>query len=695
MTATETIRPTHLRRKAYLYIRQSSLYQTEHNRESTQRQYDFKRRALSLGWSADQIEVIDDDLGQSGAQVTDRPGFQRLTADVGLGKVGIVLSLEISRLARNSSDWHHLLEICALSETLILDEDGLYDPNHFNDRLVLGLRGTMSEAELHFLKMRLQGGKLNKARRGELKLALPAGFVYDAQDQVVLDPDRQVQQAIHLVFRTFRKTPSAWGTVRALSVANVKLPVRARWRPVTGELTWEEPTLTRVLRLLRNPVYAGVYFYGRTRQRKGARPRALPREEWKVFLPNAHAGYITGEEFEKNQRILLENGLHVRKNGHRVPPREGPALLQGLVLCGRCGWKMTIRYYHRRESLEPVYVCQQACKERGAPRCQSIPGRTIDQAVGEAVARAVTPHSIEVALEVFEELRRRHEEVESLHQSQIERAQHEARLAERQFLLANPENRLVADALEARWNEKLRRLAAAEQAYTEWKEKQGVSLDLKGREQIRQLAEDFPRVWNHPNTSPRERKRMLRLLVEDVTLIRDRNLCVQLRWKGGATKTFRLPIPLNAFEAKRMPKDLLEDMAALAKNHTDEEIAHILNRQGRKSGTGLPFTRERVNQIRSYKRIESYESHLRKAGMVSSYVIMEKYGIDWKTLRQWRTEGRIRFVRCNRKQWLYEIPSSSQNTVHRKNGQPAAATNDASLDSINGSGQESCERGAV
>jgi DNA invertase Pin-like site-specific DNA recombinase len=617
MNTTEKIRPTHLRRKAYLYIRQSSLYQTEHNRESTQRQYDFQRRALSLGWRADQIEIIDDDLGQSGAQITDRPGFQRLTADVGLGNVGIVLSLEVSRLARNSSDWHHLLEICALTETLILDEDGLYDPNHFNDRLVLGLRGTMSEAELHFLRMRLEGGKLNKARRGELKLGLPAGSVYDVEDRVVLDPDRQVQQAIRLVFHTFRKAKSAWRTVRDLCGANVRLPVRSCWRPVPGRLTWEDPTLTRVLRIVKNPTYAGVYFYGRTRQRKGVQSRTLPMEPWKVFIPNAHAQYISWEEFEENQTTLLHNSLHVRKNGQSLPAREGPALLQGLVVCGRCGHKMTIRYHIYGDLLAPDYVCQHTCTEKGGRLCQRIPGRAIDRAVGELVARAVTPHSIEVALEVFEELRQRHEEVESLHRSQIERAKHEANLAERQFLLADPENRLVTDALEARWNEKLRALVAAEQAYTEWKTKRITPVDPQVREQIRQLAEDFPRVWNHPNTVPRERKRMLRLLVEDVTLTRDQDICVQIRWKGGATETLRLPIPLNAIEARRMPRELLERMAALARNHTDDEIADILNREGRKTGTGLPFTGDRVNQIRSHKRIDSYESHLRRAGMVS------------------------------------------------------------------------------
>ena len=358
----------HVQRDAYLYIRQSSLQQTTHNTESTARQYRFREHARALGWQSEQIVVIDEDLGQSGGSAADRNGFQRLVADVTLGKVGIVLSLEVSRLARNCADWHRLLEICALSDTLIADEDGLYDPNHFNDRLILGLRGTMSEAELHFLRARLEGGKLNKAQRGELKLRLPAGLVYDAAGRVVLDPDRQVQQTVRVIFDTFERLGSAWGVVRTLSQKQVKLPLPIHSGPAAGELGWVDPRLSRVLRILRNPRYAGAYAYGRTRQRKGIITRTLPQEEWKILIPDAHPGYISWDRYQANLAVLEANSLRLRKNGHPTPAREGAALLQGLVLCGRCGRRMTIRYNHSARGPVPYYLCQHSSKEHGGIR---------------------------------------------------------------------------------------------------------------------------------------------------------------------------------------------------------------------------------------------------------------------------------------------------------------------------------------
>ena len=334
MSDTRKISAHHLRRKAYLYIRQSTLLQTEQNHESTERQYGFREQAVSLGWHPEQIVVIDDDLGQSAADAGQRPGFQRLVADVSLGLVGIVLSLEVSRLARNCSDWHRLLELCALGNTLILDEDGLYDPNLFNDRLLLGLRGTMSEAELHFLRGRLEGGKLNKARRGELRTPLPAGLLYDGASRIVLDPDREVQAAIRCIFHTFQTTGSAWMSVCRMSRSAVRLPVRLRTGKHAGQIRWVPPTLSRVLRVLKNPRYAGVYFYGRTRQKQGLPSGTLPREQWKVFIPNAHPGYISLDEFEANQRVLQQNSVTGRAQGSMTAAREGSALFKGCWFVG-------------------------------------------------------------------------------------------------------------------------------------------------------------------------------------------------------------------------------------------------------------------------------------------------------------------------------------------------------------------------
>ena len=346
MNPSGKITPSHLRRQAYLYIRQSTVLQTEQNVESTQRQYHFQEQAVALGWSADRIVVIDADLGQSGAAAAGRDGFVRLVSDVGLGQVGIVLALEVSRLARNCSDWHRLLEICALSDTLIMDEDGLYDPNSFNDRLLLGLRGTMSEAELHFLRCRLEGGKLNKAQRGELRVMLPAGLVYDPGSRVMLDPDRQVQQAIRCVLETFAQTQSAWRTVRQLNQREVKLPVRIRTGPAAGELAWVGANLSRILYIIRNPRYTGAYCYGRTRSNKATQQRLAP-EQWKVLIREAHEGYITWEQYQANLKVLAENSRPVHGHEPLYLPREGPALLQGLAVCGRCGRRMSVRYHRR------------------------------------------------------------------------------------------------------------------------------------------------------------------------------------------------------------------------------------------------------------------------------------------------------------------------------------------------------------
>ena len=667
MITTDRISVGHLKRKAYLYIRQSTLYQTEQNPESLERQYDFRKQALSLGWHQDQIVTLDEDLGQSGAEATHRADFQRLVADVGLGQVGVVLSLEVSRLARNSADWHRLLELCAMTDTLILDEDGLYDPNQFNDRLLLGLRGTMSEAELHFLRARLDGGKLNKARRGELRTMLPAGLIYDPEGHVQLDPDRQIQQAIRKVFELFERFRSAWQVVCQLQQAQIRLPVRLRAGPQAGETMWTEASLSRVLKLLKNPRYAGMYFYGRTRQRKGVPAQTLPAAQWKVQIPNAHPGYITWEQFEANQQILAENDPRMKSRAARLPPREGPALLQGILLCGRCGRRMTV-YYNRRSTgkVSLTYCCGYESKERGGKLCQLVPGRGVDQAVSHLAVQALTPEAVDAAVAVFEELQRRNAELAALYQSQVERARHEAESAQRQFFLANPENRLVADNLEKRWNDKLRALAEAENAFAGWKEKNRYDVSPLAREDLLRFVRDFPALWNHPQTTARDRKQMLRLMIQDVTLLRQDDIHVCVRWKGGATSELHLPKPLSAWESRQTPQTVLDRIAGLAEQHTDEQIAEILNREGLHSGTGLTFTYEHVAGLRIAKQIPGYYDHLRRAGMVTCKEIMARTGVGEETVRKWRRSGLLRAIRYSRKRWLYDFPSQEILSQHPK-----------------------------
>ena len=401
MSAESKVTAAHLQRAAYLYIRQSTLRQVFENTESTQRQYALRRRAVTLGWPEERIVVIDHDQGQSGASTIEREGFQRLVADVGLGKAGIVMGLEVSRLARNCADWHRLLEICGLTHTLILDEDGLYDPGHFNDRLLLGLKGTMSEAELHVLKARLVGGVLHKAQRAELKLPLPVGLVYDDNQKVTLDPDQQVQQSLRVFFATFGRTGSAWGTVRAFRQQGLKFPKRGQ--AGAGEITWLELTGAIALDTLHNPRYAGAFCFGRTRSWKDAAGKAhvqpLPRDQWRFLKLDAHPGYLTWEEYLANhQRLLTNQQAHGRGERPAGPAREGPALLQGLVLCGKCGRAMTIRYHQRGGRLTPDYVCQKTCVEDAQPLCQQIPGAGIDQAVGQVLVESLSPLALEVVL---------------------------------------------------------------------------------------------------------------------------------------------------------------------------------------------------------------------------------------------------------------------------------------------------------
>jgi DNA invertase Pin-like site-specific DNA recombinase len=671
MIATSSkVTSDHLRRLAYLYVRQSSLQQVHDHRESTARQYDLKRRAQALGWPSEQIVVIDEDLGLSGASAVERNGFQRLVAEVGLGRVGVVMGLEVSRLARNSTDWHRLLEICALAETLILDEDGIYDPSHFNDRLLLGLKGTMSEAELHVLRARLLGGQLNKARRGELWMRPPIGFVIDRTGRLSLDPDAQIQDTVRLLFETFRRTGSALKVVRHFGQEKILWPRRLYTGGRTGQLVFAPLEHSRVLGILHNPRYAGAFVYGRTRQRKviiagQSRNRRLPRAEWKVFLPHAHPGYITWEEYEANQAMLLTNAAGYGTDRRRSPAREGVALLQGLAICGRCGLRMTVRYSVRRGHPASEYVCRRRGIATAAPACQIIPGTALDAAVSQLVLEAVTPAALDVALEVFDELRRRKAEVDRLHRAQVERAREEAELAQRQFMLVRPEHRLVADTLEQQWNQKLARLAALEDEYARAAKPDGAELHGHDRERIQSLVADLPRVWHNPRTPARERKRILRLLIEDVTLLRAHALQLHIRWKGGATTSLECARPRSAPDLRRTPAAIVEMVRALTTEQTDRQIADTLNGRWLRTGTGQPFTRLRVRHIRTAHGIPSMAEHLHRTGWLTATEIAAQLGVHYTTANRFAREGVLRAMRADDNgSLLFEPPTGPLPHAH-------------------------------
>jgi DNA invertase Pin-like site-specific DNA recombinase len=648
MTDTSTkVTADHLRRDAYLYVRQSSLYQVANNTESTRRQYDLSGRAIALGWQSEQVIVIDVDQGQSGASAADREGFQRLVADVSLNKAGIVLGLECSRLARNNADWHRLLQLCAFTNTLICDEDGLYDPSAINDRLLLGLKGTMSEAELHFIRARLQGGILAKASRGELAVRLPIGFVYDAAGAVALDPDAGVRGAIAHLFATFEATGSASAVVKAFAAEGIRFPARHLGGPHAGELYWVPLRHDNVLFVLHNPRFAGAYFYGRRRQVTDAQGRhrtvVKPRDEWTVFIPGAHADYISLERFEGNQATLAANAAAHGQERRAGPAREGPALLQGLVVCGKCGKRMTVGYHQRCDgSSVPDYFCQREGIATGTRPCQTVCGSGVDAAVAALVLEQLTPLAIEAAFQVSAELSNRAAEADHIRLAGVERARYAADAARRRYLAVDPANRLVADTLEADWNLKLRELADAQDDYERARDAAAAPLAEEHQARIRALATDLPSLWADPGTPMRERKRLIRLLVTDVTLIKgDQHITAHVRLPGGATRTLEVPRPLTAWEAHTTPEATITLIDELLADHPYDEAVQILNEEGITGGWGKPFSTASLAALCRNRNIPDLRQRLRAEGMLTLDEIAGELGVTTQTIKIWQRRGLI------------------------------------------------------
>jgi DNA invertase Pin-like site-specific DNA recombinase len=667
----QKVRADHLKRDAYLYIRQSTIQQVFHNTESTQRQYALKQRAIALGWPAEQVNVIDGDQGQSGASAVDREGFQKLVAEVGLGHAGIVLGLEVSRLARNSCDWHRLLEICGLTGTLILDEDGLYDPANFNDRLLLGLKGTMSEAELHVLRARLQGGIRNKARRGELRVPLPVGLVYDMRGHVILDPDKQVQQALRTFFQVYQREGSTLAVVKHFYKNDLTFPRRLRGGANKGQLAWGFPAHSRALQVLRNPRYAGAFVYGRMKASK--RPdgrytvKPVPQEDWHTLILDAHPGYIDWQQYQDNLRTLHACAQAQGHDRRKSPPGQGPALLQGLVVCGVCGRRMTVGYHRRQGKLVVDYKCQHEKCEHGEDVCQIIPGYGIDQAVDELLLEMVQPVTLELAFAVQVELQARLEEIDQMRRQQVQRARYEADVARSRFMQVDPNNRLVADALEADWNDKLRALAETQEQYEQQREKDRVVLDEQSRQKVLALAQDLPRLWHDPHTSDQDRKRMVRLLIEDVTLTKADQITVQIRFKGGATRELTLPRPLSAWKERTTDPDVIHQIDQLLDAHTDAGIAAELNRRGCLSGMKLTFTAKIVARLRRKHGLESRYNRLRAKGMLTANEMAAQLGISVGWVGEWRRHGLLLGYPYNDKNWcLYE--PVSDNAPYKQQG---------------------------
>lgn len=652
----------HLKRDAYLYVRQSTLRQVAEHGESTQRQYALRDRAIAAGWAAEQIRIIDRDLGKSGSSAVTRDGFQQLVSEVALGKAGIVMGLEVSRLARNSADWHRLIELCALTATLILDEDGIYDPAEFNDRLLLGLKGTMSEAELHILKARMRGGQLNKARRGELAMHPPVGLIRRADGTIGLDPDAEVQNAIRLVFETFERTGSAIRTVRFFKEQGLLFPRRLRTGPDKGELLWAPPQHARILQVLHNPRYAGAFVYGRTRTRHlpdgGSSVIKVARAEWQFVMPGMHQGYIDWERFELNQQRLSDNARAFSGERRSGPPREGPALLQGRVLCGLCGERMGVRYSSENGRTVPVYVCQETAVRRAGKTCQTVPGKVVDPALAALLVEMMTPMTLAVSLEVQRELETRAAETDTLRRRHVERLRYEAELARRRYMKVDPDNRLVADTLEAEWNEKLRLHAEAATDYERRSREQAAALDAETRRRVLNLAEQLPRIWNDPRVDSRERKRIVRLLIEDVTLIKSQVITAHVRLSGGATRTLILERPLPIAQIRKFQPELVAEVDRLLDFHCDREIAEILNKKGWHTWEAKPFNLKKVAWIRHAYKLSSRYDRLRRRGLLTTHEVAARFGVSETAVHDWGRQGLI--TKCptdSLNRGLWEIPA--------------------------------------
>jgi DNA invertase Pin-like site-specific DNA recombinase len=655
-TMNVKVTPKHLKLRAYLYVRQSTIKQVIENQESTKRQYALKDKALMLGWQEEQITVIDSDLGESGASTT-RDGFSKMVADVGLGHVGIVMGLEVSRLARNSRDWQKLLEICALTQTLILDEEGVYNPACFNDRLLLGLKGTISEAELHVIRARMQGGLKAKAKRGELKLRLPVGYVHDINDRIVFDPDQRVQDTIFLFFSTYKRLNSMTATVREFNNKGLLFPSRLHSGPHKGELVFKKLTLTKAAQVLHNPRYTGAYVYGIRQQKfRGLEHKpavhTVGKDQWQVLIKNAYKGYISWEEYEENLKCLEENS---RYNKAAIP-REGPALLQGLVLCSQCGKRMTVRYHTRRgKKHSPDYCCHGTKKSLGQRGCQSIPGEQIDQFIGNLLLKKMQPEVLEISFSVQQELQARIDEANKLRAKHVEQARYEMEVAKRRYLAVDPHNRLVADELESDWNQAIQLHKKTQEDFNNKKAKEEQILSQEQQKEIIKLCSDFPALWRNNSLSDKDRKRMIRLIIEDVTLTKNENIVLQIRFKGGAIETHYLPLPKSFFEEKKHSPEVIAEIERLLCNNTDGEVAEKLNEKGLVSGTGKTFDARRISRIRRAYKIPSYRHHLLKKGMISMDEICKKYQVERWTVYKWRKTGQIKAKRYDDVgRYLYE-----------------------------------------
>ena len=614
LVSGEKITASHRARDAYVYVRQSTLLQVRANTESLARQYDLRQRAVLLGWPAHQVVVVDEDLGRSGASAAGRSGFSELVADVGLGKAGIVLALECSRLARSNADWYQLLDLCALTDTLIADTDGIYHPGSYNDRLVLGLKGTMSEAELHLIRSRLTEGLRHKAARGELRQGLPVGLDYDENGRVVLTPDEAVAEAIATVYRRFDELGSARQVLLSLREDGLLLPRR---RTGSRRISWAPATYPAVHDLLSNPAYAGAFVFGRTRVWKRVDAsgkvvsgvRQLPRQQWAVLIPGHHPGFITWEKYEANTTRLRANWRPPRGHGGGAP-REGTALLQGLLRCGRCGRIMQTGYSGPKGN-SPRYVCARAKQFYGTERgCCSIGGGRLEKTVLAELFTVLEPASLEATAKALAEAEEHHRQRLAAFTLAVERAQYEAGRARRQYDAVEPENRLVARTLERAWEDKLAAVRQAENDLRTQQARRPVALTSQELAWISTAGADVQAVFHAPTTTIPERKQLIRAVITEVVItIHDKERVADLRiiWQGGAVTELSMAMTKIGGHTRTTSEDTVQLVRRLAGHYDDKTIALVLSKQHRRTGTGLTWTKTRIKALRVSRGIPAFQ----------------------------------------------------------------------------------------
>ncbi len=605
MTLDPKIRPSHLRRTAVVYVRQSTLNQVRGNRESGDRQYALTERAKVLGWPVTSVQTIDEDQGRSGAHADQRQGFKKLLAEIGAGQVGLVLALEASRLARSSLDWHRLVEICVVTDTLLADETAVYNPRDPNDRLLLGVKGTLSEAELFTLRCRLHEGRWNKAKRGELANSLPVGYVRTETGDVVKDPDRQVQARLSYVFKRFAELRVARRVLLYLQEEKLTVPTKMWGGPLHGTIQWKAPTLSDIMRLLHNPIYAGAYVYGqkeydpfdRSSTNGKAKTKTRPVAEWPVCLRDVYPAYISWDQFTSNQKILHDNWF---RHGSRGAPRNGRALLQGIVRCGRCGSRMTVFTYSTKEKRAPGYGCVAAYLNGAAATCQMMSSAPVDAAVTELFLAAVTPAQLDIALHALDQYEADQADARRQRQMQIERAEYEVEIARRRYEATDPANRLVAGELESRWEQSLRHRDQLRREAEECERRTEQAMGTGDRARVRQLAGDLAAVWHAPTTEMADRKALLRFLVHRVYLdgvTETGQIRITVEWHTGARTAVTVPRPAVGAHAPKTPEVAVERIRTLWPGHDYVTIAGILNREGLKTAKGLSFDQFSVGYV--------------------------------------------------------------------------------------------------